>query len=70
MIEVDLNLNKNKASEFLQVLEIYADVFAWHKGELGCCVVGEHEIDTQGLPPCHTGHNRLFFWEEVEVDWW
>jgi hypothetical protein len=35
---------------------------------LKCCVVGEHMINTQGLPPYHTSPNRLFFWEEVEVN--
>ncbi len=65
---MDPNLKQDKASEFLHVLEAYANVFAWHKGELGCFVVGEHEIDTQGLPPYHTSLNRLSFWEEVEVN--
>jgi hypothetical protein len=23
------------------------------KKELGQCFIGEHSIDTQGLPPCH-----------------
>jgi hypothetical protein len=32
-------------------------------------MVGEREIDTQGLPPCHISPNKLSFWEEVEVDW-
>jgi hypothetical protein len=26
-------------------------VFAWHKWELGWCMVCEHMINTQGLPP-------------------
>jgi len=30
-------------------------------------VVGEHIIDTQGLPPSHTSPNNLSFLEEVEV---
>jgi hypothetical protein len=30
-------------------------------------MVSEHEIDTQGLPPCHTSPNRLSIWEEEEV---
>jgi hypothetical protein len=49
-------------------LEDFKDVFAWHKGELGCCTIGEHVIDTQGFPPCHTTLGRLFYWEEVEVN--
>ncbi len=30
-------------------------------------MVGEHIIDTQGLPPSHTNPNNLSFLEEVEV---
>jgi hypothetical protein len=45
----------------------YQDVFAWNKGELGCCTIGEHNIDTQGLPPCKTSPARLSYWEETEV---
>jgi hypothetical protein len=43
-------------------------VFAWHKGELGRCLVGEHSIDTQGLPPCWMTPKRLSYWEEGEVN--
>jgi hypothetical protein len=39
----------------------YQDVFAWNKGELGCSTIGEHNIDTQGLPPCKTSPTRLFY---------
>jgi hypothetical protein len=42
-------------------------VFAWNKGELGCCTVGEHSIDTQGFPPCKVAPGRLSYWEEAEV---
>ncbi len=42
-------------------------MFAWNKGELGCCTVGEHSIDTQGFPPCRVAPRRLSFWEETEV---
>jgi hypothetical protein len=49
------------------VLERYWDVFAWNKGELGCCTVGEHVIDTQGFPPCRAAPGRLSYWEEAEV---
>jgi hypothetical protein len=28
------------------LLEEFQDVFAWHKGELGHCTIGEHAIDT------------------------
>lgn len=46
LIKDDLDLDQEKAKRFWQVLENYVDVFTWHKRELGCCVVGEHVIDT------------------------
>jgi len=49
------------------MLERYQDVFAWNKGELGCCTVVEHSIDTQGFPPCRVALGRLSYWEEAEV---
>jgi hypothetical protein len=48
-------------------LEKYQDVFAWNKGELGCCTIGEHSIDTQGFPPCKASPGRLSYWEETKV---
>jgi len=42
-------------------------VFAWNKGELGCCTVGEHSIDTQGFPACKVAFGRLSYWEAAEV---
>jgi hypothetical protein len=42
-------------------------VFAWNKGELGCCTIGEHSIDTQGFPPCRVAPGQLSYWEEAEV---
>ncbi len=42
-------------------------MFAWNKGELGCCTIGEHSIDTQGFPPCKASPGRLSYWEEAEV---
>jgi hypothetical protein len=50
------------------ILEQYQDVFAWNKGELGCCNVGEHIIDTQGFPPCKVALGRLSYWEKAEVN--
>jgi hypothetical protein len=32
--------------EFFDLLQEFQDVFAWHKGELGTCNMGEHSIDT------------------------
>jgi hypothetical protein len=49
-------------------LEDFKDVFVWHKGELGCCIIGEHAIDTQGFPPCCTTPRKLSYWEEAEVN--
>jgi len=49
------------------ILERYQDVFAWKKGEMGCCTIGEHSIDTQGFPPCKAFPGRLSYWEEAEV---
>ncbi len=50
------------------MLEDFIDVFAWHKGELGCYTIGEHAIDTQGFPPCHTTLGRLSYWKEVKMN--
>jgi hypothetical protein len=30
--------------------------------------MGEHTIDTQGLPPCRMTLGQLSFWEETEVN--
>ncbi len=66
-IRVDHNLDEEKGQQFWGVLERYQDVFAWNKGELGCCIVGEHSIYTQGFPPCKVSLGRLSYWEEAEV---
>ncbi len=42
-------------------------MFAWNKGEIGCCTVGEHSIDTQGFLPYRATPGRLSYWEEAEV---
>jgi len=44
-------------------------VFAWHKGELGQCFIGEHSIDTQGLPPYRMTPRQLSYWEETKINW-
>lgn len=51
LIKGDLDLDREKAKFFWQVLENYVDVFTWHKREFGCYVVGEHVIDTQKFSP-------------------
>jgi hypothetical protein len=45
-IRIDQHLDKGMERQLWKVLEQYQDVFAWNKGELGCCNVGEHLIDT------------------------
>jgi predicted aspartyl protease len=45
-LQIDLGLDELKRPMSWKVLERYQDVFAWNKGELGCCTVGEHSIDT------------------------
>jgi len=66
-MRVDQDLNKKKGQQLWEVLERYQDVFAWNKGELGCCTIGEHSINTQGFPPCKVAPGRLLYWEEAEV---
>jgi hypothetical protein len=66
-MRVDQDLNKEKGQQLWGVLERYQDVFAWNKGELGCCTIGEHSINTQGFPPCKVAPGRLSYWEEAEV---
>jgi hypothetical protein len=60
-------LEEGKRQQFWRVLERYQDVFVWNKGELGCCIIGENFVDTQGFPPCKAAPGRLSYWEEVEV---
>jgi hypothetical protein len=66
-IRIDQNLDEKKGQQLWGILERYQDVFAWNKGELGCCTVGERSIDTQGFPPCKVAPSRLSYWEEAEV---
>jgi hypothetical protein len=67
-IRIDQHLDKGMERQLWQVLEQFQDVFAWNKGEFGCCNVGEHLIDTQGFPPCQVAPGRLSYWEEAEVN--
>jgi hypothetical protein len=66
-LRIDPGLDELKRPMLWKVLERYQDVFAWNKGELGCCTVGEHSIDTQGFVPCKATPERLSYWEEAEV---
>ncbi len=66
-IRIDSGLDEEGQRQLWDVLEQYQDVFAWNKGELGCCTMGEHVVDTQGFPPCRASPGRLSYWEEAEV---
>jgi hypothetical protein len=66
-LRIDQDLDELKRPLLWKLLERYQDVFAWNKGELGCCPVREHSIDTQGFPPCWVALGRLSYWEEAEV---
>ncbi len=62
-IRIDQHLDKGMEQQLWSILEQYQDVFAWNKGELGCCNIGEHIIDTQGFPPCKVALGRLSYWQ-------
>jgi hypothetical protein len=59
-IRIDISLDEEK-QQLWKVVERYQDVFAWNKGELGCCIIGEHFVDTQGFPPCKVSPGRLSY---------
>jgi hypothetical protein len=52
-IKLNESLDEVQRKQLWELLVEFQGVFAWHKGELGHYYVGEHSIDTQGLPPCH-----------------
>jgi hypothetical protein len=52
-VRLDESLNEEQQKQLWDLMEEFQVVFAWHKGELGRCSMGEHTIDTRGLPPCH-----------------
>jgi hypothetical protein len=66
-IKIDHNLGDDEKQQLWKMLGGYQDVFAWNKGELGCCTIGEHNIDTQGFLPCKASPGRLSYWEEAEI---
>ncbi len=66
-IRIDTELDDEGQQQIWGILEQYQEVFAWNKGELGCCTIGEHCIDMQGFPPCRVSPGRLSYWEEAEV---
>jgi hypothetical protein len=66
-IKVNVDLDEHGQQQLWATLEKYKDIFAWNKGELGHCTISEHNIDTQGFPPCNASPGQLCFWEEAEV---
>jgi hypothetical protein len=40
-IKIDTALDEEGQQQLWGVLERYQDIFAWNKGELGCCTIGE-----------------------------
>ncbi len=66
-IKIDTDLGEHGQQQLWEILERYQDVFTWNKGELGCCTIREHSIDTQGFPPGKASPSRLSYWEEAEV---
>ncbi len=68
MIRLDESLNEKQQKQLWDLLEKFQKVFTWHKWELGQCFLGEHSIDTQGLPHCRMTPRWLSYWEEVEVN--
>jgi hypothetical protein len=43
---LDEPLDEVHKKQLWDLLKEFQKVFAWHKGELGWCYVGEHYIDT------------------------
>ncbi len=66
-LRINQDLDELRRSLLWRLIGRYQDVFAWNKGELGCCTIGEHSIDTQGFPPCRVAPGRLSYWAEAEV---
>jgi hypothetical protein len=66
-IKIDPGLDDAEQQQIWGILGRYQNVFAWNKGELGYCTIGDHCIDTQGFPPCRVTPGRLSYWEEAEV---
>jgi hypothetical protein len=53
---------KNKMGCLWDLMDDFQDIFAWHKGELGHCTIGEHTIDAQALPPRQMTPTRLSYY--------
>ncbi len=45
-IKRDPDLGQERTSQLWELFNRFPNVFAWHKGELGCCKYGEHIVDT------------------------
>ncbi len=67
-IKFNQALSEYQVEKLWTLLEDFKDVFAWHKGEFGCCTIGEHATNTQGFPPCCTTPGKLSYQEEAEVN--
>ncbi len=63
-IRLDESLNEEQQKQLWDLLE----EFAWHKGKLWQCFIGEHSIDTQGLPPCRMTPKWLSYCEEIKIN--
>jgi hypothetical protein len=61
-------LNEEQQKQLWDLLEEFQKIFTWHKRKLGQCSVGEHSIDTQGLPPCCMTPGHLSYWGKIEVN--
>jgi hypothetical protein len=51
-IKVNPDLDQEKTNQLWELLDQFLDVFAWHKGKLGCYKIREHIVHTQRFPPC------------------
>ncbi len=66
--KLDESLDEGHRTKLWALLEELQGTFIWHKGKLGHYYVGEHSIDTHGLPPYQMTPRWLSFWEESEVN--
>jgi hypothetical protein len=48
-IKISTDLGTHGQQQLWEVLERYQDVFAWNKGELGCCTIGEIVLTRKGF---------------------
>jgi hypothetical protein len=65
-IQINHDLGQEKTKRLWELLDRFLNKFTWHKGELSCCKLGEHVVDTQGFFPCMTTSSTLSYWEKIE----